>query len=318
MIARRALLATLAMPAVASAQAAWPSQPIRLIVPYAAGGPTDVAARLVAEALAPRLGQRVVVENRTGAGTVVGTDAAAKARDGHSFLVATVAHAVNPALVARLPFDPATDFHGVSLIGTVPQVVLVNKDLPVRDLAGFLALVRAQPGRLSYGSAGVGSAQQLAAELMRVAAGLDMVHIPYRGAAPAVTDMIAGNLAMVIDSAATALPQVRSGAVRALAVTSREPLPLLPDLPTVAATLPGYEAYTWNALLAPASTPDTAVAAMNGAMAALLREGALRGRLEELGVAVTGDLPPEGVDRFTAAEMTKWQGVLRQAGIRAE
>ncbi|WP_424814495.1 tripartite tricarboxylate transporter substrate binding protein [Roseococcus sp. YIM B11640] len=315
---RRALLAALATPAIASGQTAWPSQPVRLIVPYAAGGPTDVAARLVAEALAARLGQRVVVENRTGAGTVVGSDAAAKARDGHSLLVATVAHAVNPALVARLPFDPATDFRGVSLLGTVPQVVLVNKELPVRDLAGFLALAKARPGQLSYGSAGQGSAQHLAAELMKVAAGVDMVHIPYRGAAPAVTDMIAGNLAMVIDSAATALPQIRSGAVRALAVTSREKLPLLPELPTVAGTLPGYEAYTWNALLAPVSTTEAAVAAMNAALAGLLREGALRGRLEELGIAVVGDLPPEGVDRFVAAEMTKWQGVLRQAGIRAE
>ncbi|MFC7551287.1 Bug family tripartite tricarboxylate transporter substrate binding protein [Pseudoroseomonas wenyumeiae] len=231
---RRTLLAAAGALAVRPALAqSWPSQPIRLVVPYAAGGPTDVAARLLAEALSATLPQRVIVENRTGAGTVVGTGAVASGpRDGHTFLVATVAHVVNPVLVANLPFDPVEDFRGVALMGTVPQVVLVNRDLPARTFPELLALFRSRPGEFAYGSAGNGSAQHLAGELLKKQAGLDLIHVPYRGAAPAVADLMAGQVAMVIDSAATAIPIARSGQARALAVTAParlRPLPAYSD-----------------------------------------------------------------------------------------
>lgn len=317
---RRTLLAATAALAIRPALAqSWPTQPIRLVVPYAAGGPTDVAARLLAEALSATLPQRVVVENRTGAGTVVGTGAVANGpRDGHTFLVATVAHIVNPVLLANLPFDPVTDFCGVALMGTVPQVVLVNRDIPARTFPELLALFRSRPGGLAYGSAGNGSAQHLAAELLKRQAGLDVVHVPYRGAAPAVADMLAGQVAMVIDSAATAIPMARSGQARALAVTGPSRLPQLPDVPTVAEALPGYQAYTWNALLARAGTAPEAIVRMNEATNAALARPELRGRLEELGVSVVQDSTPTSVDAFVRAEADKWQRVLREGAVRAD
>ncbi|MFC0389334.1 Bug family tripartite tricarboxylate transporter substrate binding protein [Muricoccus vinaceus] len=316
---RRTLFAAtsvlVARPALAQT---WPTQPIRLVVPYAAGGPTDVAARLLAEALSSSLSQRVVVENRTGAGTLVGTGAVANGpRDGHTFLVGTVAHVVNPVLVANLAFDPVADFRGVALMGTVPQVVLVNRDLPVRNLPELLALFRGRPGGFAYGSAGNGSAQHLAAELLKRQAALDVVHVPYRGAAPAVADMLAGQIAMVVDSAATAIPMARSGQARALAVTGPTRLLQLPEVPTVAETLPGYEAYTWNALLARAGTPPEAIARMNGAMNAVIARSEFRARLEELGVTVVPDSTPASVDAFLRTEADKWQRLLRDAGVKA-
>lgn len=315
---RRAVLAGLLVAGAARAQA-WPTQPLRLVVPYAAGGPTDIAARLLAEALSTALPQRVIVENRTGAGTVVGTEAVAKGpRDGHSFLVATVAHVVNPVLVPQLPFDPVADFQGVALIGTVPQVVLVNRDLPARSLAELLALFRSQPGHYAYGSAGNGSAQHLAAELLKMRAGIDCLHVPYRGAAPAVADMLAGQVAMVIDSAATAIAIARSGQARALAVTGPSRLAQLPDLPAVAEVLPGYEAYTWNALFARSGTPPAALDGMNAAVNAVLRQNDRRARLEELGIAVVTDSSPASVDAFLRTEAAKWQRVLRDAGVRPD
>lgn len=295
--------------------ATWPTRPIRFIVPYAAGGPTDVAARILAETLSQRLPQQVVVENVTGAGTVVGTTRAAATKDGHAFLVATVAHAVNAVLYANLTFDPVKDFRGVALMGTVPQIVLVGKSFPGNSLADLLAAARTKPGGLTYGSAGIGSAQHLAAELLAKLAKIDLVHVPYRGAGPAVTDLIGGQLDLVIDSAATALTQVKGGALHALAVTTKERLPALPELPTVADALPGYEAYTWNAILAPTGTAPEIVAAMNKITNAALADPVLIRRFEELGIAVAQNSTPEATNAFVAAEMAKWQPLLRSAGI---
>jgi len=295
--------------------AAWPARPIRFIVPYAAGGPTDVAARILAETLSQRLPQQIVVENITGAGTVVGTARAAATKDGHTFLIATVAHAVNPVLYVNLTFDPVKDFRGVALIGTVPQIVLVRKDFQGNSLTDLLAAARAKAGGLTYGSAGIGSAQHLAAELLAKLAKINLVHVPYRGAGPAVTDLIGGQLDLVIDSAATALTQVKGGALRALAVTTKDRFPALPELPTVAETLPGYEAYTWNAVLAPTGTSPEIVAEMNRITNTALADPGLIRRFGELGIAVAQNSPPEATDAFVAAEMAKWQPLLRSAGI---
>ena len=296
-------------------RASWPVRPVRFIVPYAAGGPTDVAARILAEALSQHLSQHVVIENITGAGTTVGTARVVGAKDGHTFLIATVAHAVNAVLYSNLTFDPVKDFRGVALMGTVPQIVLVRKDFAGTSLAELLAAARAKSAGLTYGSAGIGSAQHLAAELLASSAKVNIVHVPYRGSGPAVTDLIGGQIDLVIDSAATALSHVKGGPLRALAVTTKERLPALPELPTVAETLPGYEAYTWNAILAPAGTAPEIIATMNMMTNTALSNPALTQRFNELGIAVAKNSTPEATDAFVAAEMAKWQPLLRSAGI---
>ena len=312
---RRFLMTALFAPAglaPASAQApSWPATTLRLVVPFAAGGPTDVAARLLADALSSKFPQRVIIENVTGAGTVVGTTRVATAKDGHTFLIATVAHAVNSVLFANLPFDPLKDFRGVALVGIVPQIVLVNNDVQASTLPELLELARTRPGGLTYGSAGIGSAQHLAAELLKSVAKIDLQHVPYRGSGPAVTDLIGGTLDVVIDSAATAIQQVKSGSARALAVTTSQRLSALPDVPTVAESLPGYEAYTWNAILAPVGAPSTSLAIMNSAINAALAEPGLATRLSELGMTLSRNSTPESTDKFVAEEITKWQALLR-------
>ena len=292
----------------------WPERSVNFVVPYAAGGPTDVAARIVAEAIALR--HRIIIENVTGAGTVVGTTRVAKSpKDGHVFLVATVAHAVNDVLYTNLTFDAMKDFDSVALIGTVPQIVLVNKELPVTSLAELIQLARSSPQGLSYGSTGIGSAQHLAAELLKSMAEINAIHVPYRGSAPAVTDLIGGRLDFVIDSAATALQHIKNGSVRALAVTTQQRLPSLAQVPTVAESLPGYEAYTWNAILAPAGTEKKALLAMNAAINAALEQPGTKSRLEELGITLARSSTPESTKSFVESEVAKWQPLLKRAGV---
>lgn len=322
-IKRRALLrltasAGLAAPALAVAQDAWPNRPVRLVCPFAAGGPTDVAARLVAEGLSTELRQRFIVENRTGSGVLVGTEAVAKApKDGYTFLYSTVAHAALRPLFATLSFDPVRDFQPVALVGVIPMLLMVNKDVPAGTLQELIALFRAAPGRYNYGSSGAGGAVHLATELFLQQAGnLKVDHVPYRGAAPAMPDLLNGSLTMFLNVASDGIDSVRRGATRALAVSSARRMPQLPDVPTFAeAGLPGYEAYTWHMLFAPAGTPAAIVRRLNEAVNAVTRDERIRQRFAGLGIEPRSDTTPETAARWLQAEMDKWEPLVRAAGI---
>jgi len=321
-ITRRGLAAA-AVPLAARAQSDWPAQPVRLIVPFAAGGPTDVPARIVADAMSTFLRNRVVVENRTGSGVVVGSELVARApKDGLTLLYASIAHAVSRAMFDRLPFDPVADFTPVALIGQVPLIMLVNNDFPARTLAEFIAVIRANPGRYSYASAGNGSSVHLATELfLRSVPGgaLEMNHVAYRGTAASYADIMAGRLPLVIEVAASALPLAQRGAMRPLAISTPARSALAPAIPTfIEAGVPGYEVYTWHMVLAPSGTPAPVIAAINAAVNRAVATPAINARLTELAMEVVQDSTPASAAGFLAAEMAKWEPIIRAAGIRAD
>ncbi|MBI0539424.1 tripartite tricarboxylate transporter substrate binding protein [Roseomonas sp. KE2513] len=323
-LSRRAVLATqMILPVSPQAQAAYPNRPIRLVVPFAPGGPSDTLARTFAERLSSILGQPIPVENRSGAGSTVGSDAVAKAApDGYALLFNNISQATSPAFFARLPFDPLRDFAPVGLLAESPVVLLGAPNLPVGDLRAFLALVRDHPGRYDYGSAGNGTAAHLAVAKLLASAGLSMNHVPYRGVAPATNDLMAGTIALVGDTATTGLGQARGGALKGLAVTSAQRLPQAPEIPTVAESgFPGLADYTmasWNVLLAPARTPEPVVARLNEAVRQAKADPTFRARLEELGNTPMDDAAPSAIVTFLAVEQARWGEVLRAAGIRAD
>ncbi|BAT60493.1 tripartite tricarboxylate transporter family receptor [Variibacter gotjawalensis] len=305
----------------AHGQAAWsPSQPVRLVVPYAAGGPTDAVARIVADRLSATLPIRAIVENRAGGGALIGTEAVARApADGGTLLFTTVVHAVHRALRGdKLSFDPEKDFAAVALIGVVPQVIMVPADSPVRDLAGLIDNLRAGPR--TYGSSGTGGSSHLGVELLTKMTGTRAEHIPYRGTGPAMIDLLAGRIAFMMDSVVTGAAQVKAGSVRGIATTGRTRSAVLPDLPTVGETLPGYEATTWNAILAPAATTPTLVEAMNASIWKAIGDEATPTKLSELGVQLpaAGERSAQAAQRFVAAETAKWGALIRDAKIVAE
>ncbi|WP_353212695.1 tripartite tricarboxylate transporter substrate-binding protein [Rhodovarius sp.] len=323
MLTRRAALAfTLAPPLAnpALAQGEWPSQPIRMIMPYAAGGPTDVIARLLADAISPRLGQRVVVENRTGAGGNIGAAAVARAApDGQTFLFSNTGHAVNRALYARLDYDPANDLVPVTIVAESPMVLMVPNAAPDRSLADLVARARARPEGLSYASSCAGGALQLVTLLLLQAAGIRMTEISYRGSAPALQDLLAGRLDMLYDAGPSAFPVVQSGQARALVVSGPARSPVMPNLPTVAeAGFPAATFSVWQVVLAPARTPMPILERMNREIAAVLGDGPLRARLIEMGAErVVANSIPEAA-RYVAEEMTRWGNVLRAAGVQQQ
>ena len=305
------------MPGAASAQG-WPTRPVRIVVPFAAGGPTDVPARLIAEEMQKRLPQSVVVENRTGAGAVVGTEVVAKAQpDGHTVLYSTVAQAVMPSLFPRLTFDPIDDFEPVALVAVVPMIMIVNKTLPVNSLQELIDLLKSKPGEFDYGSSGNGGAVHLACELFLSMAGVKANHIPYRGSSALLPDLIAGRLAFTIDVAASGLPQVKEGSVKGLAMSSKQRSAVAPDLPTFnEAGVPGYESYTWHMLHVPKGTPKPAIARLNQVVNECMALPAIRNRLLELTAEVVGDSTPESARAFLIAERDKWAKVIKDAGIK--
>ncbi len=320
---RRRMLALVGGLVIASSALAaepFPSKPLSLIIPYAAGGPTDALGRVLAEQMSKTLGQRVIVENRTGAGVMVGTEAVARAKpDGYTLLLTTVAHAVNATLQTKLPYDTRRDFAPIGLAATVPLVVLTYPGVPARTLPELLAYLKEHPDQATYGSAGVGSAPHIAAELLRLKTGIPMRHIPYRGSAPALNDLMGGQITFYIDSAATGLKYASAGKVRALAITSERRSPLAPDLPTVAESgVPGYAAYTWNALFAPAGTPSGVTDKLQVALRDALADPATRARIVGLGAEIAADTTAASLDTFVQAEIAKWGEVVRASGMRPE
>lgn len=335
MLRRRVLaLSALATPAltiaalIPSAQAQsgeWPSAPVRFIVPFAAGGPTDIPARMIAEEMSKVLPNRIVVENRTGSGIIIGTDMVAKApKDGLTVLYTTVGHAVVRALFSRVPFDPIADFTPVALVGQIPMIMMVNNNFPARTLPELIALVRANPGRFDYASSGNGGAVHLASELFLHMAGgaqgpLRMNHIAFRGSSAAMPDVLAGRIPMMLDVAAATIPYIQRGELRPLAISTRARSPLVPQVPTfIEQGVTDYEAYTWHMVLVPSGTPAPIVRAINAAVNRAAALENIRTRLTEMTMQVVSDSTPESTAAFLQAEIGKWEPIIRAAGIKVE
>ncbi|WP_431271468.1 Bug family tripartite tricarboxylate transporter substrate binding protein [Dankookia sp. P2] len=320
-IARRCLLAApaLLLAGRATAQAAWPDRPLRFIVPFPPGSTPDTTGRAIAAHFTRAFGQPCVVENRAGAGGNIGTGLVAQATDGHVVgLTINGPLSTAKALYPDLAYDPARDLAVASLLVRSAQVLAVHPDVPARDLAGFVAHVRANPGKLSFGSVGSGSGGHLAMADLMARAGLDMVHVPYRGFPQAVLDLVAGRIETIILATAAILPQLREGWARALAVTGAERIRQAPEVPTLAeAGFPGAESYAWNALIAPATMPADRVARLAEAAAKALAEPSTRGVLEAGGFEVVASGPAEA-SRFVAAETARWSGLIARLGIKAE
>ncbi len=304
----------------ASAQDKFPVRPVTLVVPFAAGGSTDVVARLVAQKMAEGLGQQVVVENRAGAGGNLGAQAVSRATaDGYTILMATVAtHALNPLIAKKKPYDPVADFEPVSLLAIVPNVLVVNPSFPAKDVKELVALLKANPGKYNYASSGNGTPLHLSGELFKTLSGTQMTHVPYRGSGPALTDVVAGQVPIMFDNLPSASEFIKAGTLRGLAVTTKERAPSFPDMPTIAeGGLAGYETYTWNALFAPKGTPKAVVDRLNAEAVKALQDPTLQARLRDFSATVVGSTP-ETLAAHVKAELAKWEPVVREAGIQVD
>ena len=311
-------VATLAIGA-AHAQT-WPTKPLKLIVPYAAGGSTDQLARAVADNLGRALGQTVVVENKPGGNTIVGAEAAAKAApDGYTlFMGSSASLAVNPLLYAKLPYDPKADFTGVSMLATSPLVMVVNPGVPAKTVKDFIVLAKAQPGKYNFASVGNGNPLHLAGELFKTEAGVEMTHIPYNGSAPALTALIGNQVQVMFDVVLTAAPHIKAGKINALGITGRRRLAVLPGVPTVAeAGLPGYETGIWFAMVVPKATPAAIVARLNAEVTKILKQDNMKTKFDGLALELT-PTSSEEVSAFSAREQNKWSKLVKEKGIRLE
>ncbi|WP_219216410.1 tripartite tricarboxylate transporter substrate binding protein [Variovorax boronicumulans] len=321
--ARRLLLAAaaalcLAAPAFAQAQA-YPTKPVRLVVPYPPGGPTDIVARVVAQKLSEQLGQQFIIDNRPGAGGNTGAELVARSpADGYTLVVATTAHAINPSLFKNLGYSLSKDLAPVSLLTSGPLVIVANPSLPAKNVAELIALAKAKPGELNFASSGNGQSTHLSAELFASMAGVKMNHIPYKGSAPALTDTMGGQTQLMFDTMLSAMPHVKGGKLKALAVTSATRSPVAPDVPTVAESgLPGYEAIAWNGLLAPAHTPPEVLARLSTALKKVLAAPDVKDKFEAQGFAATWT-SPEDFGRFMTAEIDKWAKVVKVSGATVD
>lgn len=303
----------------AVANSAYPDKPIRFVVPYGPGGPGDAVSRLVGAGINKRLKQPVVIDLRPGASTIVGTEIVAKAPpDGYSILTISTTHAVNPGLYKKLPYDPIRDFAPVTLMVATPFMLCVNPKVPANSVKDLVALAKAKPGALAFGSGGTGSSLHLTAELFNSQAGIRMLHVPYKGAGPAFIDLISGQVQVVFSSTVSSLPHVRSGQVRALAVTSLQRVSAAPDVPTLAESgFPGFESSSWFGVLAPAKTPSAIVQKLQETIADVLKSPEVREAFIGLGGESSG-MPSAEFGRYFKAEITKWGKVVRDANISAE
>lgn len=318
---RRALLAGLAAAVVSpwAVGQGFPSKPLRMIVPFPAGGGTDAMARALGDALSRDLGQPVIVDNRSGAGTVIGNDALAKSPpDGHTLLLNTSAIAIVPSLHPKLPYPAATAFAPVMLLGRAPNVAVVRIESPLKSAAQFVAEARAKPGQMAYGSAGNGTSTHLAAELLKSTAKVFVTHVPYRGAAPVINDVIAGQIDLAFGTLPSVAPMLAGGRLRALAVTSARRSPLLPDVPTFAESgVPGYDADVWYGVFVPGATPPAMVEQLHAAIKRAAQTEAFQRRAAAEGLALTMDGPQETA-RIVRAEEAKWKRVIKDQSIKME
>jgi tripartite-type tricarboxylate transporter receptor subunit TctC len=316
-----AALAVVALSFVASSAHAqdWPTRPIRIIVGFGAGGGTDIAARIVAEPLSKTLGQPVVVENRVGAGGTTAAEQVAKsAKDGYTALMMSNAHVVAPAMYKSIRYDSVNDFQMVSMVGTAGLMLVTAPDFPAKDLKGLIAHVKANPGKLNFGSPGVGTTQHFAAEFMKQMAGLDILHVPYKSTPATLTGLIAGEVQMVIELIQTVQGQVQAGTMRAIGVTSPQRFPTVPDIPTLAETgLPGYDVTSWYGLAFAAGTPAAIVDKTNKAMRELLATDAVRAQIVKVG-ALPKSSTPEELRAHIASEIDRWKAVREKANIEQQ
>ena len=317
MQAATAGLACAALPSIA--QPAWPSRPIRIIVPYTAGGFTDQMARLLQVGLQNRLGQPVVIENKPGANSIIGVDAVAKAApDGHTFGVVIAAYAANTTLYPKLPYNPNKDLVGVSLLGVSPLLAAVPNSAPFKNATELVAYAKANPGKVSFGSSGNGSAAHLTSELLKAVTKTYMVHIPYRGAAPALTDLLGGHLQLFFDAPTNLIQPGKSGRLRLIGVASDKRLPAAPDVPTfIEQGLKGFTGSTWASMIAPAGTPREVVKRMSDEVNRIIHSEETRAKLEAMGTFAEGTTP-EACDAFITAETAKWAKVIKDAGVTAD
>jgi tripartite-type tricarboxylate transporter receptor subunit TctC len=297
----------------------WPTRPVTLIVPFAPGGTTDIVARIVGQALSARLGQSVIVENLGGAGGTLGANQAAKAApDGYTIFMATIAHTMAPGIYKSLPYDFVKDFAPITVVAYVPNIVIVHPSVPAKTVGELLAYIRANPGKVNYGSAGIGSTEHMSGELLSAMANLKMVHVPYKGGAPMMADLIAGHIEMSIETSGSASPHIKAGSVRALAVSTAKRSPAFPDLPTLAeAGLTGYDVTTWYGVLAPAGTPGPIRDRLYKELNEILKSPEIAARLRDIGGDPGGETPTEFAD-FIKNETAKWIKLAKDAHISVE
>ena len=320
-LSRRALiLLALAGASSAARGQSWPSRPLRIVVPFAAGaGVLDIMARLVGRHLAEALGQQVVIDNRPGAGGIVGAEVVAKAEpDGYTLLMGNTALVVAPYLYTKLPFDPLADFVPISLVNSAPLLLVVHPSVPAQSVGELLAYAKARPGQLNYGSGGVGTTPYLATELLKSMTGIDVVHVPYKGGAPALADLVAGQLSFMIENVPGTLPLVKSGKLRALAITSAQRSPLAPELPTLSeAGVAGYEMVGWNGVFVAKGTPPAIVAQLGDVHMKVLRLAEVKDQMATLGAEPGGNSAQE-FGAFVKAESARWGAIIKERGIRPE
>jgi tripartite-type tricarboxylate transporter receptor subunit TctC len=316
-----AVAALAAFASLALAQAPYPSRPIRIVVPFPAGGTTDILARAVAVKLTETTGQPAVVDNRPGAGGNIGAELVAKsAPDGYTFLMGTVGtHAINPSLYAKMPYDHVKDFAPVILVAGVPNVLVINPSLPVNSVQELIAYIKANPGKVNFASSGSGTSIHLSGELFKTMTGTQITHVPYKGSAPALQDLVGGQVQIMFDNLPSSLALIKGGKLKALAVTSLERSSALPDVPTVAESgLPGFEASSWFGLLAPAGTPKEAIAKINGEVAKWLATPEAKEKLASQGAIAASGLTPDDFAKHIATETTKWNKVVKESGAKVD